>query len=113
MQAGAYDTVLILFYFPLLLPPAALSRPLFSQRPTCTRHRYREPFSAYRQTSQVIISHYRRAPIEDTFVRGSKKENASRVNYSIYTYIYFVAGRMYIYFARTSAIPNLKAILVP
>lgn len=46
MQAGAYDTILILFYFslsPFLLPFPFLSvalnaQPLFSQRPTlCTR----------------------------------------------------------------------------
>lgn len=75
MQAGAYDTILILFYFslsPFLLPfpflSAALNaQPLFSQRPTlCTRLAgyYRLPTH-----SQVIISHYHYALIWIMIVR--------------------------------------------
>lgn len=67
MQAGAYDTVLILFYFSLsfcvslslFLFVTFTAQPLFSQRlPTYTRYQFTEDISAYQQSSQVIISHY-------------------------------------------------------
>lgn len=87
MQAGAYDTVLILFYFSLLSSPPLSSRatPFFTTAdvyPSPLPSRFRLPTNQSGNNFALPArSHWGYA-----FVRGSKKEkeSASRVNYSIY-----------------------------